>query len=237
MSPQKLTVRQLVQKGNSELELEDFQGARETFETLLADHPSFPDIRNKLGLCKAMLGDTEEALAEFEKAVELAPDYAEAQFNRGLMLNDLGRHEEAEEAFAAASRLDVRDSAAFPSEVGHKLAVKHAELGDLYIAAQRPELAADQYRQALDIRARFVDIRVKLASALLDMEKNQEAKAELEEAVKSNPGFAEAYLYLGVVLNRLGETEEAIQAWEDCLEKNPREERARSYLAGAQIDS
>ena len=231
MSPQKLTIRQMVQKGTSELDREDFQAARETFEELLESHPNFPDIRNKLGLCVAMLGDTEEALAEFEKAVELAGDYAEAQFNRGLMLNDLGRHEEAEEAFDAASRLDIRDSASYPSEVGHRLAVTHAELGDLYIAADHPEIAAEQFRAALAIRARFTDIRVKLASALLQMDKNEEAKAELEEAVKTSPRFAEAHLYLGVVLNRLGDTEGAVKAWEACLERNPKEERARSFLA------
>ena len=237
MSPQKLTIRQLVQKGTSELEREDFQAARETFEILLADHPNFPDIRNKLGLCMAMMGDTEKSLEEFQKAVELAPDYAEAHFNRGLMLNDLGRHEEAEQAFAAATKLDVRDSAVYPSEVGHKLAVTHAKLGDLYLSAERPELAAEQFRAALGIRARFVDIRVKLAAALLQIDKDEEAKEELEEAVKTNPHFAEGYLYLGVALNRLGETAAAQEAWRTCLEKNPGEERARAYLAGTQVEA
>ena len=37
----------------------------------------------------------EEALASYDKAIALKPDYAEAYNNRGTALNDLKRHEEA----------------------------------------------------------------------------------------------------------------------------------------------
>jgi tetratricopeptide (TPR) repeat protein len=41
-----------------------------------------------------MLSRPEESLAHFDAALQYNPAYAEAHLNRGIILNDLGRHEE-----------------------------------------------------------------------------------------------------------------------------------------------
>ncbi len=223
--------RTIVARGVSAWERDDFESALETFLGVLAEHPYFADVHNKAGLCLAMLGRLEEALAHFEKAVEQNASYAEAHLNRAIVLNDLGRHDEAAIAFNWAGEADRKDSAVFPSEVGNRIAVTHAQLGDLYLVANHPQRAITNYRAALEVRPRFMDIRSKYAEALIEVGDLETAKNELTLILETRPSFVGARVRLGVVLYRLGRNAEAARQWERCLEDDPTDMRARAYLA------
>ena len=182
-----------------------------------------------------MLGKLEESLAHFDAALEYNSSYAEAHLNRGIILNDLGRHEEAHAAFSTAGELDIRDSPVFPSEVGNRLAVTHAQLGDLYLVANHPSDAIQHYRVALEIRPRFMDIRSKFAETLIELGELEQAKEELVLILESRPSFVGARVRLGVVLHRLGDDDQAVIEWRRCLEDDPRDMRARAYLASVEM--
>ena len=203
---------------------------------VLEAFPEFADVQNKAGLCLAMLGRTEEALVRFEHAVETNPSYAEAHLNLGIVLNDLGRHDEAHQAFRTAGDLDAQDSPIFPSDVGNRIAVTHAQLGDLYLVANHPERAVEHYRAALDIRPRFMDIRSKYAETLIDLEQLDEARSELETILEARPRFVGARVKLGVVLHRQGLDDRAAAEWKRCLEDDPHDMRARAYLVSIGIE-
>lgn len=227
--------RQIVARGVSAWERDDYRSALETFQEVLEDFPQFADIQNKAGLCLAMLGRLEEALDHFDAALETNPAYAEAHLNRGIVLNDLGRHEEAQRAFTRAGELDTRDSQVFPSEVGNRIAVTHAQLGDLYLVANHPGNAIEHYRAALDIRPRFMDIRSKFAETLIELGELEQAKEELTLILEARPSFVGARVRLGVVLHRLGHDDKATQEWNRCLEDDPSDMRARAYLASVDV--
>jgi len=182
-----------------------------------------------------MLGRHEEALAHFDLAVEENPAYAEAHVNRGIVLNELGRVREAQEAFACAGDLDRQDERTFPAEVGNRIAVTHAQLGDLYLVAERPREALEHYRRALEIRPRFADIRSKYAEALIEIGEFEEARVELETILEARPTFVGARVRLGVVFRKLGDDERAIREWERCAREDPADMRARAYLASAGV--
>ncbi len=223
--------RLIVARGVSAWERDDFESALQTFLGVLEEHPYFADVHNKAGLCLAMLGRLEEALAHFEAAVERNSSYAEAHLNRGLVLKDLGRTEEAAEAFSRVEQLHGRDTPIFPAEVGNRIAVTHAQLGDLYLVANHPERAIEEYRAALEIRPRFMDIRSKYAETLIELGELRKAKDELTLILEARPSFVGARVRLGVVLHRLGQDENAIREWQQCLEDDPTDMRARAYLA------
>lgn len=224
-------IDQRIERAVSAFERHEYSDALEELEGVLQERPRFPDVWNKVGLCLAMMGRLEEALERFERAVDIAPDYAEAHLNRAIVLNSLGRFSDAEEAFSKASSLDRLPEGKIPSEVGNQIANLHAKLGDLYMVAERTWEAAREYREALDVRPRFVDIRTKYAEALIELDELEEALEELEQIVAERPELASAHLRLGVVLRRLGREEEATAAWMRCLELKPDERRARAYLA------
>jgi tetratricopeptide (TPR) repeat protein len=223
--------RLIVARGVSAWEQDDFESALESFLGVLGEHPYFADVQNKAGLCLAMLGRLEEALVHFEAAVAQNPSYAEAHLNRGLVLKDLGRGEEAVEAFGRVDELHGRDTPVFPAEVGNRIAVTHAQLGDLYLVANHPERAIKEYRAALDIRPRFMDVRSKYAETLIELGDLDQALDELTLILESRPSFVGARVRLGVVLHRLGEDAKAVKQWEQCLEDEPTDMRARAYLA------
>jgi tetratricopeptide (TPR) repeat protein len=223
--------RMIVARGVSAWERDDFESALDTFLGVLQEHPYFADVHNKAGLCLAMLGRLDEALAHFESAVQRNPSYAEAHLNRGLVLKDLGRRDEAAEAFGRVQELHGKDTPVFPAEVGNRIAVTHAQLGDLYLVANHPERALAQYRAALDVRPRFMDIRTKYAETLIELGDLEQAKDELTLILESRPSFVGARIRLGVVLHRLGEDALAVLQWEQCLEEDPTDMRARAYLA------
>jgi tetratricopeptide (TPR) repeat protein len=229
------TVQQRIARGLAAWERDDYAAALAAFDEVLEAHPDFPDVHNKVGLCMAMLGRLQEALTAFERAVDLAPTYAEAHLNRGIVLNELGRHTEAQRAFDESTRLDIRDGAEFPSHVGNQIAIAHARLGDLYLVADRPRLATREYAAALEIRPRFLDIRTKFAEALLETGALEEALRELETVLEGNEDFTGARLRIGVVLHRLGRTDEAVEEWRRCLREDPGDMRPRAYLASAGV--
>lgn len=226
-----MSVQQRIEQGISAWERADYQSALNDFQTVLADHPSFPDVHNKVGLCLAMLGDPEAALKEFDEALRLSDTYAEAHLNRAIVLQELGRFEEARRHLRRADELDHQDSEEFPSDVGHKIAIGHAKLGDLYLVADHPEEAAEQFKKALDVRSRFLDIRSKYAEALMGMERWDDALEQLQLILDKNPSFTSARVRLGVILQKKGDPAGAREQWERCLRDDPRNMRAKAYLA------
>lgn len=227
--------REIVNRGVSAWERDDFEAALEIFERVLGEHPYFADVHNKAGLCQAMLNRPEEALEHFDEALVRNSSYAEAHLNRGIVLNELGRHEEAQAAFNRAGEIDTRDSRAFPSDVGNRIAVTHAQLGDLYLVANHPQEAARHYEAALAVRPRFMDIRSKFAESLIELGDLSQARAELTTILESRPGFVGARVRLGVVLHRLGDDAAAVEEWRRCAVDDPADMRPRAYLASVGV--
>jgi len=229
-------VRQTIEDGVAAWEREHFEEALASFRTVLAEHPNFADIHNKAGLCLAMMGEPVEALGHFDHALELNEGYAEAHLNRGIILNELGRHEEAKVSLRRAGEIDTRDSTQYPSALGNDLADGLARVGFLYMRADQPRKALEHYREALEIRPRFQDIRTRFAGALLEVGEVQQARAELKTVLEARPFMADARVMLGVALQRLGEKEAAIEAWKRCAADAPEDMRPRAYLASVGVE-
>lgn len=224
-------LEQLIERGREAFERRDYAAALVDFRGALAERPGFADIWNLTGLCLSFLGRGEEALAAFDRAVEINPEYAEAYLNRSFVLHEAGRYDEARESMELAGRLEAGSTGRFTSAVSARLANAHAELGDLYLSASAPEEAVAQYRAALELRPRFVDIRRKLALALCEVGELDEAVAELEGCLEVNPGFLDARVDLGMVLDRSGREGEAEELWRGVLEASPDHTRARAQLS------
>ena len=230
-----LSLNQIIQNGIAAWDRDDFEIALENFTAVIKKYPNFADIRNRVGLCQAMMGNPQEALKQFDRALGINEDYAEAHLNKAIVLNELGRFEEAQTSFQRASELDTRDNAVFPSDGGNRLAIAHARTGDIYLASDRPVEAAIEYEKALAVRGRFADIRTKLAEAYLEVGRIDDARKELDIILEDRPEFTGARMRMGVVLHKLGDLEGARSAWEQCAEERPDDSRVRAYLASLDL--
>jgi tetratricopeptide (TPR) repeat protein len=219
------------QAARQAFELGDYALARTLFRELALSYPNFADIRHYAGLCESFLGNSEAALEQFDYALASNPAYVEAHINRALTLNELGRFDEAREAFERAARFEQEVSGEFPAAVTARLANAHAGIGDLYFEAGDGPRAAEQFRRALELRSRFHDIRNKLAQALLLMGDTEQAASELRHVLELNPRFVLARINLGLAYYRLGHPERARREWEVSNAQDPDNPQVRAYLA------
>ncbi|MBI4543843.1 MAG: tetratricopeptide repeat protein [Gemmatimonadetes bacterium] len=224
-------IRQLIERGRDSFERRDYVAALADFREVLRSHPNFADIHHLTALCLSFLGQPEAALDEFDRALELNEQYVEAHLNRAITLNELGRYEEAQESFERAGMYEADPFGRFPAGVAGRLANAHAGLGDLYLEAYALAEAAEEYRRALELRPRFLDIRNKLAQTLLQLGELEAAEAELTTVLEGNGRFLAARLNLGLVYYRRGEREHAAREWEHCREQSPSNPQVRAYLA------
>jgi len=223
----------LMSQARERFAVQDYYGAAHLLEDLVASGRSFADVHHLLGLALALLGQKERALAEFDRALAQNPRYIEANIHRGVLLNEMGRAEEAEEAFRRATEHGEVSVAGFPRPVAARLANQHATLGDAYVEAGGIAQAIDQYRRAVELGPAFHDLRYRLARLLLEAGRPLEAREELERILQEHPDFLDAMASLGLAHYLSGDATAAREVWSRCQERRPDNARVEAYLAMA----
>lgn len=207
----------------------DYPGALLLLTSMVDDGLGYADVHNLLGLSLAMMNRGDEALTSFDAALRLNPEYVEAHLNRAVLLNQLGREEEASQAMERAAQFGSPDESGFPTVVANKLANAHAALGHSYRAAGALTEAIAQYRRALELRPRFADIRLALGRALLEHGEHRAACQVLDEVLRQRPNWLDAMLLQGLAAYLDGDLEEAKRVWEEASARHPEEPRLEIY--------
>ncbi|MEE9132461.1 MAG: tetratricopeptide repeat protein [Gemmatimonadota bacterium] len=221
---------QFIARGKECLAQNDYVGAISALREASEREPGYADVRGMLGLALGLAGQPEAALEEFDRALALNPSYVEAHLNRAIMLNDLGRYEEAREAFRLAWDSDHSAGRPFSRSVSARLSNMHMELGDLYADLGSYAEAVGQYRKATDLRPDFLDIRNKLARSLMEHGEFDGAISELSGVLAENPNYVEARVSLGLVYYRVSDYDSASAEWRTCLQQAPDHPKARAFL-------
>lgn len=183
-----------------------------------AKSPAHPVVRLNLGNEYARRGDGNRALAEYQEAIRLQPDYGLAYHNIGLL--HVGRGEYVEARAALEHAVALTPDAAEPLAA---LGSVYDKLGD----AARAEAALTAAGAALQRRPHPPAARLAVADALAKSARPGEAAAHYQAVLaqeRSHPSFlsAKAYLGLGYVAERAGRPDEALAAYAKALEIDPR---------------
>jgi tetratricopeptide (TPR) repeat protein len=221
----------LINQARERFALQDYYGAVHLLEELVEAGRAFADCHHILGLCYAMLGQPQRALDHFGKALERNPRYIEAHIHRGILLNDLGRTDEATEAFRQAASHNQTQPSGFPAHIASNLANHHALLAAAYAEAGGITQAIEQYRRAVELGPSFADLRYRLARTLLEAGDALSAREELERVVADRPNFIDALASLGLARYLSGDAAGAAEVWRQCLLARPKNARVEAYLA------
>ncbi|HTZ77027.1 MAG TPA: tetratricopeptide repeat protein [Stellaceae bacterium] len=126
---------------------------------------AFPPTFNDLGVSLHRTGDLADALAAFDRAIALDPDYLMAHTNRGLVLIELDRPAEAGDAFRQALRIDPNSAEAW------------CHLGTACHKSNDLAGAEAACRRALEIDANCIDAYLQLSLTLDRAHRPEEAEA------------------------------------------------------------
>ena len=135
----------------------------------------------------------------------MQPDLAEAHYNLGTTLRELGRLGEAE----AHCRQAIALKPDYP-EAHHNLGISLKEL-------ERLDEAEASYRQAIVLQPDFAEAHNNLGITLQELGRLDEAEASYRQAIALKPDFAKAYSSLGMALLELGRLDEAEESCRRAL--------------------
>jgi tetratricopeptide (TPR) repeat protein len=219
----------LLARAKERFAVRDYHGAALLLTSITKEGRGFADAFNLLGLSLAMVERPHDALAAFEEALKINPRYVEALLNRAVLLNQLGREQEAQDAMSRAAEFGARDESGFPAVVANKLANSHAVLGDDYRAAGALDRAIEQFQRALELRPGFADIRLSLGRALMENGQDAEAAVALDQVLEVRPYWLDAMLLRGLVAYLQGDLKTAGRVWDDASARHPEEPRLEIY--------
>jgi len=96
--------------GEIELNLQDNEEAAALFQKVLRRNPKHGGALTGMGIVAYRKREYATAESYLQSAVQAAPDYSPAHFHHGMVLERLGRKEQAEKELAAAKSLDEKQN-------------------------------------------------------------------------------------------------------------------------------
>jgi adenylate cyclase len=147
----------------------------------LALNDSYPMSHIVVGFISLSQQQYDQALAEMERAVALAPTEASSHAGLAVVLGYIGRTEDALAAIAQALRLKTETGT-----VDEYL----ASVGEAYELAGRPEEAIGPLKRYLIHYPNILHVHVKLAAVYSELGQTTEAQKEVAEVLRLNPHFS-----------------------------------------------
>jgi tetratricopeptide (TPR) repeat protein len=174
---------------------------------------------NNLGNVLLQKGKVDEAIAHYQRALEIKPDYAEAHNNLGNALLQKGSVDEAIAHYQRA--LQIKPD----------YAEAHYNLGEALLKKGSVDEAIAHYQKALQIKPDYAEACYNLGNALFQKGKVDEAIAHFQKALQIKPDYAKAHNNLGNALLQKGSMDEAIAHFQRALQITPDSAEARNNLA------
>lgn len=168
-----------------------------------------PSYHYTLGNALRAQGKLAEAVAQYERALILNPDYVEAHNNLGVILNSQGRRADAIAHFerALALRPGYADA--------------HGNLGSALVEQGRIADGTAHFERALVLDPGHLNAHNSLGLALAAQGRIAEAIPRFERVLALDPAHASAHHSLGVALMTQGRPADALAHYERALELNP----------------
>ncbi|MCA9130825.1 MAG: tetratricopeptide repeat protein [Planctomycetales bacterium] len=157
------------------------QKAVEDFATAVKYGKPSWRIHHNYAISLAMNGDYDGAIAQFDEAIELKPDYANAHFNRAELLFEQEQYRQAIQGYDEAIRLNSGDPQYFNSR------------GHCQFILQNHETALQDYRIAAEMGADSATYQTDLADAYQYLGQWELAANAYQAAIAINSGYERAY--------------------------------------------
>ena len=182
------------------------------------DAKSRQEMHHELGIAYVDAKMFTEAIAEFQKAIDLDPDFAEAHVGLGTVYFEMEQLDDAERAVTEALRIDANADAA------------RQLLEDIKQA--RPVPPKPEPTKQTPKPTDTTDVEQDLARGLAFLNNRQydQAAAAFKRVIKADANSVEAHYGLGQAYLEIGAFDDAKAAAEVALRFNPNHNQARELL-------
>lgn len=137
--------------------------------------PSSPNTHNNLGDVYGRWGDKQKALQEFQKAIQLKPNYADAYHNLANTYHELGDDEKALENYQKASSLNP------------KLWQSLQNIAAIYYQRKKYDQAQDYIQKALQINPKNINLWANLGIIYMTVGEKIRAKEVFTQVLAQDP--------------------------------------------------
>ncbi|OFZ78232.1 MAG: hypothetical protein A2583_02615 [Bdellovibrionales bacterium RIFOXYD1_FULL_53_11] len=218
-----LQIQRLISTGN-------FTDSEQMIHDKITQNPDNPDGHYLLGVWHYFQGRLGKAVECMRKSLELDPRHTDAAICLSVLLNDIGKYDDARKIFEQANQSVAHRNPTTDSEVDRKFAVKHLELADLYFRYRRYDEAIEEYGRAAALDPSALDTRIRRAKAMSKKGFVTRALQELQLLKQEHSRYLPARIQLGLLHYSQGNLLDAELEWEGVLELNPSNREARSYM-------
>lgn len=227
------------------LQLGKLSDSAQYFERALVLQPRKLLALHNYALCLKQQKLFERALAQFDLAIAVNPQYELAYKNKFALLASLGRHVECvaglQQALryvphstdlnlllAASLRADKQDVQALAVvehllDVNSKLAAAHNTRGNILLDLGRAQDAVAAYTQAIQLQTDYANAEGNLAIAYLSLAEYDKALAGFDRALQLDPRLPGMRNNRANALQNLHRFDEAMCAYDDILRHDPRD--------------
>ena len=166
-------------------------------------------------------GRVAEALAEYRKSLDLAPELPETNWNWGVGLAKQEKFDEAIEYYDRAIACNPRYGPAYYSK------------GNALMKQDKEEEAIACYRKALELQPDYAAAWYEFGKAMDRQQKIKEAIGAYQQAVNFSPYDADAHYNLANDLLNQRQLAGAVKHYQQVLQLNPRHAEAHANLGSS----
>ena len=197
----------LLDEAQRDIDANQFEAALAPLQKFLNEKPDVAWAHFQLGYAYTALERTDEARAEYERAIALDPKMSEAFLNLGILLTD------KDSAAAVAPLHRAVDLLPAQSRPRFLLGLAEERSGDI-------PAAVDSYESALRLDPRDIETVIHLGSLYVGLKRYSEAETKFRAALETQPKSPQALLGLAQSLDAQKKPE-AAAAYRDYLAVEP----------------
>jgi tetratricopeptide (TPR) repeat protein len=198
-----------VTKGNVLINLSRFDEAEAVFQQLIEKSPNQPQGYDGYARVTHSLADWELALKRWSEAIVKFPENIGFQVQKGNVLINLSRFDEAEAVFQQLIEKSPNQPQGYDG---------YARVAQ---SLRDWDLALERWEEAVSQLPYNINFQVQKGNALIKLSQFDEAEAVFKEMMERYPRNYHGYDGYGRVANTLPDWELALERWEDAIAKLP----------------
>jgi protein O-GlcNAc transferase len=192
------------------IQQEAYRDAVKLIRRALALRGNDAPVLTNLGIAYQKLGQVDEALESFDKAIVAKTDFASAHHNRANLLREAKRYPEARESYDRALTLQPDNP------------LIHANYATLLYDLHEAEDALQSLEKALALRPDYPTAHFRRGEILLELQKPKEALAAFDRALSLRSDDGEFLIGRGKALLAIDRHEEGLACHRRAIELAPK---------------